>query len=743
MASTWIRQSLDLGAEEPEAHWLRTVLGRNGLRPTTFKLSPRAADYLYYHYGNRFDAIGATPPTAAATGGPMPHDDLEDALNTVVSNLAGQLRMGQETFEALYKFALDDTSTDDNSTGKNREFNFLVEESAIGQLPTQGLGEHFQVSNIGIGLPASRVNSGEVVNVGSDRPSDDPIELEGNEVIVAIIDDGVGVANERFRLSPTETRIEYFWDMQAMSSGGSAEGSTNGQVFTKNMIDDCLAEHPTDDDLVYRKLGLIDHSKDKRQPLKFRLSHGTHVSDIAAGFDYRDEKQKAIAKKRPIIAVQLPSEMIAERSDVFTAPHLKAALQKIRYFADLLADRIAAKNPGEERKPLPIVVNFSFGTMAGPHDGQAPIDRAVRDFITSYRSQPGNPQCELVMPAGNGFQARTVARLDVGEDGKIEPLPWRVQPDDKTSSYVQVWLPENQETRQQIAVSLVPPYDAPEEPQESKLGHSLEWQLNGQVQARLYHQFVERPDGCYREHITIAILGTDTDKGDPTTYSGEWEIRMKSIDLRPGTRIDARIQRDDSLMGQRRTGRQSYFDHPDYVRYEYPSGRLRSDCGYLANDCHDESSPVTRCGTFNAYATANACATAPEPLVVGGYRRSDGVPASYTGSGPTTSGRTGPDISAVSEESPSHRGVLGSGTNSGSIVTQNGTSVATPAVTRILAQIIADKQTKKDLIRSIRRAENAGIGGPHGVYGDLCLPRQGDGRHFSDKQPDHRKRIDG
>src|SRR5205814_10258682 len=102
-------------------------------------------------------------------------------------------------------------------------------------------------------------------------------------------------------------------------------------------------------------------------------------------------------------------------------------------------------------------------------------------------------------------------------------------------------------------------------------------------------------------------------------------------------------------------------------------------------------------------------------LLVGGYRRSDGKPAAYSSSGakrmirrekgPKREQMPGPDLAAVSEESPSLPGILGTGTYSGSVVALNGTSVAAPLAVRALADAIAAGG-------SVEKSQS----GPHGRY---------------------------
>jgi hypothetical protein len=235
-----------------------------------------------------------------------------------------------------------------------------------------------------------------------------------------------------------------------------------------------------------------------------------------------------------------------------------------------------------------------------------------------------------------------------------------------------------------------------------------------------------RPDGS-RECITIAIRPTADDReGTLVVPSGLWRIKIENT-TEQELGIDLRVHRDDVGMFARTGARQSYFDDPEYERFEPDSGRPIND------EQRDgrQRMRVTRQGTLSTYAYAEGV------VAVGGYRNSDGEPAAYSSSGSdggpavySSSGsdggpavyssfgghakrghpkpRTkaagpnrvsglgkavnplyGPDLAAVSEESPALGGVLAAGTYSGSVAILNGTSVAAPQVTRALADEIA------------------------------------------------------
>lgn len=184
---------------------------------------------------------------------------------------------------------------------------------------------------------------------------------------------------------------------------------------------------------------------------------------------------------------------------------------------------------------------------------------------------------------------------------------------------------------------------------------------------------------------------------DPTAESGVWTIRVHNQDrLDAGQDIHAWIQRDDTPFGYPIRGRQSYFDHQDYQRF---SERTTPIGSVIDEDSHAEQSAdclIKRAGLINAIATGR------ETIVVGGYVkerkvRGDGLTvgieaelADYSAAGPTeNSSRLGPDISAISDDSHVHIGVMASGTRSNSKIALNGTSVAAPKIARLIADHVS------------------------------------------------------
>jgi len=546
-------------------------------------------------------------------------------------------------------------------------------------------------------------------------------------VIVAVIDDGIAVANERFRLGPDRTRVAWFYDMNAPSESpadGTPALDAAGRAWHHSQINTLMAENAEEAD-VYRAMGLIGTRLDRRDPLRYRGTHGTAVLDVASGYAGTPEDVR-IAKRRPIIAVQLPTGVAEDRSGTLLPTSFDLALD----FVEAKARALSAELTGGDEL-MPLVVNFSFGIHAGPHDGHGEIARRIEAFIDNYRSLPGSPACEVVVSAGNSLQQRAAAVMAAPAVGETGTLDWFQMADDRTSSFVQIWLPESDTAEQQVAVSLTPSRGGPATSAESRLGEALDWiDDEGNVLARLYHLKVKGDRPQPRECITIALRPTEEyAPGDIVVPHGEYAVTIRNLALPEGTEIAMRVQRDDPEMRSRRRGRQSRWSEASYKKYNKETTRL-------INDEEIGGDHIRRLGTQSEYATGR------QSVVVAGYRRSDGEPAFYSSSGPAGE-LVGPTVAAVSEESPALPGVLAAGTYSGSMTAFSGTSQSAPAVTRALADTIANGGTLQSFLATIETGPPPAVEGPHKPYEPVRAARMGRGRLIPPPVRACRRRMSG
>ncbi|WGR90882.1 hypothetical protein MTX20_19685 [Bradyrhizobium sp. ISRA435] len=461
-------------------------------------------------------------------------------------------------------------------------------------------------------------------------------------------------AHERFRFSNGNTRFKYFLNQDDVAFASPGPGREFTEADINKLLQQCRYANTVDEDQVYQLAG---------QNLVGRgAKHGTHVMDIACGLDPKD----AGADAPYLIGVQLPKWVTQETSGALLTGPAHYAISYIVNRADQIAAELGTAL-------LPIVINLSYGNIAGPHDGTAPLEIAI-DQLIAARPTP----LRVVVPAGNHYLARCHSRFDLAAstsaDGSTEKLHWRVQPDDKAMCFMEIWLPllAPDRTRPQVAVRLT----APTGESSPWVQPGTAWPPSGTTNIRFGVQSVDLTG--QRPHILLSLVPTATMETNlPVAPSGTWLVEVENLGS-PVT-VDAWVQRGDTPFGYPLWGRQSRFDDDDgqYHRFDH-AGRLEEeDIG---------ASTIRRRGSLNALATEQRA------IVIGGFRRSDCRPSRYSGAGPvstppaTLPPRNGPDAAAVADDSVALHGVLAAGTRTGSVVAMDGTSIAAPQVTRLIAE---------------------------------------------------------
>jgi len=479
-----------------------------------------------------------------------------------------------------------------------------------------------------------------------------------HNVVVAVIDDGLAFAHARFRDAYDNTRFRYFWNQD----GATLNPPPNlgwGQEYDRAQInawmDQCRHSGMVDEDAVYRLAGQVLVAR--------RAKHGTHVMDIACGL----EPNEVVPSSPYLIGVQLPHWSTIETSGAFLT---WAVIDAITYILKRAHD-IAAQEGTTELK---IVVNLSYGAIAGPHDGSSLLEAFIDETVRQHADR-----LTVVLPAGNSMLARCHARFSLPA-GAVQRMQWRVQPDDRACSFMEIWTPPipNGQPEPPIEVRVTTPTGATS----PWLGTAppWSWPSNSDVRFILFNVGpVSYPAGT-RTIILLAIAPTSAiDPPVPTAPAGNWIVDVRAAGAAIND-IDAWIQRGDTPFGYPLRGRQSRFEDPAYVHFDL-AGRLKET---------DDPPPahVIRAATLNAFATGS------EPVVIGGFRRSDLAASRYSGAGPiiTWPGqlpyRDGPDAAGVADDSPVLHGVIAAGTRSGSRFAMSGTSVAAPQITRMLAHVM-------------------------------------------------------
>ncbi|KKJ78168.1 hypothetical protein WH95_02135 [Kiloniella litopenaei] len=619
---------------------------------------------------------------------------------------------------------------------------FVLRESTVGRERSSGFDHSNTESSgikrrIGIPLRAASVNQSYVpeatpqVSANSSCASSSPAK-----VVVGVIDDGIAIANRRFQSAPGSTRIDFAWvqDGDAQLGAGSGSNVAFGREYTKAGIDSALAQYTdalgaTNEAALYRALGLVDSRKVMPNSLDGKAAHGTHVLDLAAGADYDNTSSSQLEEDR-IITVQVPAAVTWDTSGMGLDSFILAG---VHYILDR-ADRIAPN--------LPVVINFSYGIFGGPHDGTSLLEKAIDEIVTARNDRVA--PTSVVLPSGNHHLERSHAVI-TDDDFKADncadtdkgycDLPWRVQPNDRTSSYLEIWMPKAGYDDGDIEIEVIPPTTEaiPAQKLTAVVNSAVVLTRGAKAIARLSydkHTPLSEEDARGRFMLVLAPTEVPDVRADTALHPGPlkpvanglWTVRViKKSDKALSEPIHARIQRDASPFGYPALGRQSYFDDRAYELYDH-QGKLQ---------VHDNHSIVKRDGSSNGLATGTT------PIVVASHVEATGRAAIYSGYQTTETAlpeqAKTPLVSAESDRSPVFRGVRASGVKSGVSVTLDGTSVAAPTITRAVAAAykasiatspVDELLAQATAIEALRQAK--------GYFAPLDPDRQGAGRFPKD-----------
>ena len=532
-------------------------------------------------------------------------------------------------------------------------------------------------------------------------------------VVIGIIDDGIAFGHERFWKDDAKTRIEAVWLQDREFNDGVG---LQGREFTQTQIDNALASAThggiVDEDSFYRDLGAVNFHKDTLKSVAKRVSHGAHIMDAACGLDHRDPNEKALAADRPIVAVQLPTDTTADTSGQSLEPYLDAAIQYIRYQAHLIARQ---RGSG----PIPIVINFSYGHHMGAHDGSSISERAIERHIEDRMTTDGVP-LRVVVPSGNSHLSRTHAAVEF-DDTTPKDRHWRIQPDGKTWSSMEVWPPAGSSSTSRLSIVVSAPGGQSTGPVSE--GGARQTLPPSPVPSGTEFCSVEhRIDASSGRSVFLIRVGPTerlwpqekTDPADPdlpTAPSGVWKVTMQATADYPfGKVVHAWIQREGPPLGFPIRGRQSYFDQDCYQRYDDYGRPIEID---------DPACEILREGTISGLATTDG-----EMIVIGSYLRKEDRPSPYSAGGPTNGARVGPDAMAVSDDSVVHGGRLAAGTRSGSTGALDGTSVAAPQVTRWITEHVVgnDLPGRNDVKSNAVAFDGQPVPDPRRGHGKIEMP---------------------
>ncbi|MEO1607232.1 MAG: hypothetical protein AAFU34_18105 [Pseudomonadota bacterium] len=564
-----------------------------------------------------------------------------------------------------------------------------------------------------------------------------PTDLEDGTPLVGIVDTGISLSHMRFRKSATETRFLASWQQSATWGDLSQPYLPFGEEVYQRTINAALGRHQIDasgairEEEFYRELKLVEPlAPFGQRDLDFSGAHGTHVLDLASGYDL-GEKTGDNGPLPRIIGVNLPSRALHGSAGNFLAFWAAYAVERIT----VVARAAHLANPG---KTFPLYINFSYSMNAGPKNGMHPLESYLKQVIDTSNKTTG--KTVMVMPTGNGNLDRTHARIYMGH-GKITrsykqldlakeiTIPWRLAPADQTSNFVELWaygvpqtddarsraIPPRQPHPSHFTLFVTPPgHTEPLRVPALSSGQHADLGRFARVYcpAQICEPIGKGPQGLLgQRRVNFVICTTPTHiqgtlpdpaNGPQEAPAGIWKIKVVYSGTQP---INAGfyVQSDQPAFPQSRIGRPSYFDHERYSLYRgdryttvdaiqdfrrrdmatYKPTPGRSQGGQN-EEPWDLFGPVQRKGTNNALSSWSGV------VAIGGYRVSDGRPADYSGSLNfhirTDTGQH--EITGLfpTDDGAAHPGLLAAGARDGSTAAFQGTSMATALACRTLVE---------------------------------------------------------
>ena len=500
--------------------------------------------------------------------------------------------------------------------------------------------------------------------------------------VLGLIDGGLALANTAFLTAQGAPRVQHFWRQdsgcgspwpgQNHHGGGHSHvpldparvGPTPGDLGYGHELDAAAiaramqrftsASGTLDEEALYRHLQLWDLARP--------VNHGTHVMGLASGSGNLLRPHDDTASRCDLVAVQLDWSNVLDTSG---GAMNVSVLDGLMYI-------LARCAPSAQ-----VVVNISWGTLAGPHDGSSVLEAAMDQLIDLLGGR-----LQITVPAGNAYQSRTHANATLAP-GAEETLHWRIQPDDYTQSFLEIWLPEGADG---VQIAVTPPgHDQPlpaMRPGQSGLwtgGHDSGAKAKP-VCALIYPESTAL--GTQGTCALLALAPTaNWHANTATAPCGVWQVRLTNTGTQAVT-FDATIERDDVALGQHTGARQSYFED-----------RCHDNSGNLGSFIDDpvNPTPIRRSGTFNSLSTGQ------RTISVGGTRRAFDLGlgylshfARYSPQRPDPDAKRAqrpgvkklPDTLQPSDDNAVLWGVLSAGTLSGSVARLAGTSSAAPQEAR-------------------------------------------------------------
>lgn len=236
----------------------------------------------------------------------------------------------------------------------------------------------------------------------------------GRNAIIGIVDFGCDYAHGNLRNSDGTSRILKLWDQSGPPRPDSPIGY--GREYTKAEIDGALKQPNP-----YSALGYAP----ARDTLAVKGTHGTHVTDIAAG-NGAGSGVPGVAPNADIVFVEIKASDIPWDGPETVGKSFGDSVQLLEAITYIF----------ETAGSRPCVVNLSLGTNGGPHDGTTLVEEGIDRLLRNA------PNRAVVIAAANSFADGIHAVGTVTVGGTFD-LVWDIKNSNAANNELELWYDGN------------------------------------------------------------------------------------------------------------------------------------------------------------------------------------------------------------------------------------------------------------------------------------------------------------
>ncbi len=254
-----------------------------------------------------------------------------------------------------YRQSLDVVVSEDQACVQNLGFGYRavhIDRQLIGEISIEENGYN-GIPNC-YALLDSRAMNETGISALQNYPS---LQLQGNGVMIGLIDTGIDYTNPVFRDGGGSTRIAAIWD-QTIQTGDVPDGFSYGSEYTRNEINEALRQ-TVPESLV---------------PSMDTNGHGTFLASLAAGGTNLENQFQGAAPKATLGVVKL-KEAKASLKEFYAIKESAVCYQETDIMQGLLYLHRLAEN-----LDMPLVICIALGTNFGGHNGETILSRILEAY---------------------------------------------------------------------------------------------------------------------------------------------------------------------------------------------------------------------------------------------------------------------------------------------------------------------------------------------------------------------------